>query len=125
MIDRDRFAAIRARWVKAREAERAYRLDVLHDRYRQTHPPSHWLTATARRRLEAFRRAQDRASDAMFALLARIGGRPWTSLIPHHWVMEELTFEDATTRGQLSAVPPRGYGASRLDVENLSAARPE
>jgi hypothetical protein len=125
MSDRKRFDAIRARWCKSREAERAYRLDVLFDKYGDRYPPDYWLTATERRRLEVFRRAQDRASDAMFALLERIGGRSWKSLIPHHWVMEELTFEDATTRGRLSAVPPCGYGASRLYVESFAGARTE
>jgi hypothetical protein len=120
--DRARFEAIRARWVKACDAERAYRLDVLLSRYAKTNPSSSWLNATERRRLEAFRRAQDRASDAMFELLDRIGGRYWRSLIPHHWVMEELSYEDATTRGALSVVPPCGYGTSAREVERFAAA---
>jgi hypothetical protein len=59
----------------------------------------------------------------MFALLDRIGGRSWRSLVPHHWVMEELSYEDATTRDALSAVPPCGYGASARDVENFAGGR--
>jgi hypothetical protein len=120
--DRARFEAIRARWVKACDAERAYRLDVLLSRYAKTNPSSSWLNATERRRIDAFRRAQDRASDAMFELLDRIGGRYWRSLIPHNWVMEELSYEDAITRGALSVVPPCGYGAHPREVERFATA---
>jgi hypothetical protein len=74
--DRARFEAIRARWVKSCDAERAYRMDVLLRR----------------------------------------------SLVPHWWVMEDLSYEDATTRGALSVVPPCGYGARPSDVERFAAA---
>lgn len=120
--DQDRFLAIRARWVRARDGERAYRLDVLLSRYGKADPPSRWLTATERRRLDVFRRAQDRASDAMFALLDRIGGRSWRSLVPHQWVMDELSYEDAVTRDALSVIPPLGYGARPSDLEHLARA---
>jgi hypothetical protein len=120
--DRARFEAIRARWVKSCDAERAYRMDVLLRRYGKMDPPSYWPNATERRRLDTFRRAQDRASDAMFELLDRIGGRYWRSLVPHWWVMEDLSYEDATTRGALSVVPPCGYGARPSDVERFATA---
>jgi hypothetical protein len=38
--DRARFEAIRARWVKSRDAERAYRMDVLLSRYAKMDPSS-------------------------------------------------------------------------------------
>lgn len=121
MTDRQRFDSIRRRWLTARDREHAIRGELAR-KYGRQDPPRTWLTKTEEGRLDRARHTQQRASDAMFWLLEDVSPRSWMALVPHHWVMESLTWEDATTAGVLSVVPPCGYGACRRDMEELAGA---
>lgn len=118
---RDRFESARRRYLDVRQAREDFRLDVLITKYGRMDPPLSWLTRTEINRLDALRRRENRVSDAMFRLLDEFGGRSWRSLVPYWWVMGDLSWEDATTTGELSVVPPPGYGATVADMERLAA----
>lgn len=120
--DRARFDAIRRRYMAAVDRERAYRMDVLYERYRDRAPSRSWMTNSEITRLERFRAAQDREGEKMFALLERISPRDWRSGVPYVWVMESLSFEDAVTDGALSTVPDVAYGQTEADVRRFAAS---
>lgn len=121
--DEGRFHEIRRRWLEKVEREETYRMDVLYAKYRSRMPERSWMTKGELDRIERMRTAQDRESDKMFGLLDRIGGRDWRSHAPHHWVMRELTFADATTTGALSIVPPPSYGCTEQRMLVFASAR--
>jgi hypothetical protein len=68
---------------------------------------------------DKFRKRQDRLLDRMMKLLEEISPRYWRSTIPAYWVLEELTYEDAITDGQLVATPPAAYGYTETDVQRF------
>lgn len=120
---RERFAAIRRRYLAAKERENNYRLAILLPKYGSLRPPTSWLTRTEIARLAQLDRAQDREGDKFCALLDKIGGRNWRTHAPYWWVLEKLTFEDATTTVQLAEIPPAGYGYRPDDMQRFAAPR--
>lgn len=122
VTDRQRFYAIRRRWMRAKQAEQTYRTRRFWPRYRQLDPPRSWLTPGEARQLERFADRRSAVSDEFFELLAEIGGRSWTTGVPHWWVMEELTYEDAVTTGELATIPPPAYGSTEHDVMCFAGA---
>ncbi len=122
MTDREHFERIRARYLAAKQREDAYRLEVLLPKYGQMRPQRGWLTRTELKKLETVRRAQDREYDRFFLLLDRIAGRDFRNGVPWVWVMENLTYEDAITKGQLSVVPPVYYGGTERGAEEFAQA---
>lgn len=118
---RARFEAARRRYLDVRRDRERFQLDVLVVKYGRMEPQLSWLTRGEVARLDVLRRRENRVSDAMFALLDEYGGRNWRSLVPYTWVMSELSWEDATTTGQLSVVPPPGYGSTVVDMKRFAA----
>ena len=114
-----KFNAIRARYVKATERLEAFE-DVLRRKYGQTRPPASWITRGEEQKRESIYAAQSKASDAMFALLDAISPRNWHTGVAWWWVMEKLTYADATTDGPLSVIPQPGYGTTQREVERFA-----
>ena len=121
MTAEQKFHSIRARAVKARERLEAHE-DTLRRKYGQARVPSAWMTRTEDAKREALSAAQSKAWDAMFALLADISPRSWSAGVAAWWVVEELTYADATTTGALSVVPKPGYGTTPREVERFAEA---
>jgi hypothetical protein len=80
-----------------------------------------YARAAERHRLARLDARVSKLSDAYFALLREISPRSWESCVPWAWVIESLTFEDATTRGPLSVVPPHALMFAPADVRALAA----
>lgn len=120
MNDRQRFESAQRRYREAEERRETFRRAML-AKYGRLDPPRAWMTRGEIDRLERIRRAEDRAGDALFAVLDRVSPRGWRSGPPFAWVMTELSWEDAATSGALSAVPPCGYGARPRDMERFAA----
>lgn len=122
MTNEEKFDAIKRRYANAKAREDAYRLDVLLRKYGQCRPPISWLTRGENKRIETFRRSQDRAIESMMTLLARVSDRNWYSGSPCHWIMRELTYSDAITSDALSIIPPPAYGYREQDARRFAEA---
>ena len=116
---RQRFAELQSKAQQTAKAAQDYaiRLRVKYgDAYYRG-----YLGKKATHRLDILQRANTRAVDRFFALLDTIGGRQFRSGVPCHWLIEKLTYEDAVTRGQMSAVPPPAWGCSDADMPRFAA----
>jgi hypothetical protein len=80
-----------------------------------------WATMTQRKQLDRYRERQDKIISKMLALLDRISPRYWHEGVPVHWIMTELTYEDAVTSDKLSKRPPPAYGHTEADVDTFVA----
>src|SRR6266446_2437856 len=108
------FAAIRARYLKIAARREAWRYKMF-DRYRTFTLYDHQLLASERKAREAIDAAESKVTDDMFALLDTVSARQWRSGVPQAWIMEHLTWEDATTTGRLSVTPPAAWGSMPSD----------
>jgi hypothetical protein len=120
--DQRAFDRARARYLDAQSREDTYRLEVILRKYGSLRPSVSWLNRTETAKLETFARARDRAGEALLAVLDRVGCRQWRSGVPYHWIMSNLSWDDATTRDALSVVPPCAYGSSARDMERFARA---
>ena len=68
-----------------------------------------------REKVDAMNKREDAAMEAVFAWLDDNSPRSWRVEVPAYWVCSELTLADALTTGQLSVVPPPGYGSFPCD----------
>jgi hypothetical protein len=119
----NRFERIRSRYNDTQRRKHLFD-DDMRRKYGVSNPASAWMTRGEQAREDAIRKAEGRWMDAMFNLLDSIGGRNFRSGCPAHWVMECLSFEDATTTGKMSVVPPCAFGCTPKDAERFAAARP-
>lgn len=119
MTDERAFYALRRRWNGAKQAEESYRLQRLLKRYGETRPPHAWMTTGEINQLERYEERRTRISDQFFELLDRVGGRDWRHYVPHWWVMENLTYEDATTTGELTGEIPAAYGTTSAVLQRF------
>lgn len=110
MSNEEKFEAIRRRYL-ALEAKKEEFRDKIGQRYGYSFDRS-WLSVTERTKLQSFHDRLDKISDDFYALLDEISPRSWRDGIASYWVVTELTYSDATTRGELSTMPTGGYGAS-------------
>lgn len=119
VTDEDLFNRHRAAYNAAQE-----RIDAIREKHIRSHGEFNraWMSASDQRKLESANKADEKARDAMFALLDRISPRYWRSGVASHWVMTELTYADAITHGPLSTLPDGGYGSLPDDVRRFSAA---
>lgn len=72
-------------------------------------------------RLERLDAADTKAQDAFFAWLDEHSPRCWRSHAPACWIVEELTFDDAVSDGQLATIPPCAWGYAPSDMVRFSA----
>jgi hypothetical protein len=117
---REQFEAIRARYLKVEARREKWRYDMF-QKYRTFTLYDHMLLASERKAREAISAADDKASDAMYALLDEVSPRQWRSGVPQSWVMSSLTWEDATTAGRMSVTPPCAWGSSPSDAVRFAA----
>jgi hypothetical protein len=118
---RERFDYLKAKWRAAFDKASALRGN-LRARYGEYHFQA---PRGMRDKADKAGAAQDRASDAIFAWLDAHSPRNWRVGVPAFWTCAELTFEDATTRGKLSLVPPVAWGGVPQDSIRFAAALPE
>lgn len=110
------FEALQVRWRKANDA-RLWLKDDLVRRYGYD-----WIAPEGqRKRLEALRDREQEACEAVFHWLDKYSPRDWRTGKRYQWVCGQLTYADAVTVGQLSAVPPPAWGASLADMERFAA----
>lgn len=115
-----RFESIRAAYRKVAERRETFR-SALREKYGESCPPLPWQTRTERNKADAIQAADMKATERMCSLLDEISPRDWRSGVPAHWLMTDLTFADATTRGALSVVPPCAYGHSAADMRAFAS----
>lgn len=60
-------------------------------------------------------------SDKLYALLDVISPRNWREGVPVRYATLELTYDDATTRAELSTVPPCAWGYQTADMQRFAA----
>jgi hypothetical protein len=116
---RESFEAIRRRHSAAQE-RLAKIEDALRRKYGQTNPPSSWMTAGEYDKRERAQAAVSKEWDKMFDLLDDISPRSWRSGVAAWWIVEKLSFEDATTLGPLSETPQPGHGTTIREVERFA-----
>ena len=76
-----------------------------------------YASKTERKRLDALRARIDKTADRLFAMLDEISPRGWRSGAPWHWIITQLTYDDAVSSGQLAVVPPPAYGYNDRDMQ--------
>lgn len=113
MNARERFDALRARYIAARVKQEEH-YAALRFKYGGEYKDS-WLRAGERNLEDRLSAAVDKAGDALFAHVQAISPRDWSVGVPVSWVLEDLTFEDAErpVGEPLSVVPPLSYGSTR------------
>lgn len=119
MTPREKFDALRAKYVKARDALGAINV-ALHVKYGRggsdgKDVPDSWLKTTELIKRGKARAKVDEAGDAFYAHLQAISPRDWGSGAPVRWLYEDLTWEDAVrpVGEKLSVVPPLAYGCTQ------------
>lgn len=112
--DYSKFQQLRAKWI-VQQAKRQALESKLRGYYGGDYQSS-WLKSSERKKLDAMRAAEDKISTAMFDLLDRVATRDFKSGVPSYWVMEHLTWEDATGTGPMGKTPPAAYGYSDADM---------
>ena len=109
---RAKFAELRSKYLAAKAKIDQYD-SALGARYGTSYQ-SPWLKAGERSTLERLRAARGRVGDAFTKHLASFSPRDWENGVPHHWVCESLTYEDAARprNETLSVRPPMAYGST-------------
>jgi hypothetical protein len=115
------FDRIRSRWMQVQARRDAHRSAML-AKYGRHDPPRSWMNKGESARQDAILAADLRETERMCMLLDRVSPRNWRAGVPAHWLMSELTWEDAITSGRLSVVPPVAYGMTPRDVDAFSTA---
>lgn len=105
MTQAERFAALRAKTLDAIATRQTYKAELDAHYHDAAYAP-----AAKRAKLERLNNALKRHEDRFFAFVQTISPRDWTSGVPLGWIMRELTYDDAITRGPLSVVPPASWG---------------
>jgi hypothetical protein len=73
---------------------------------------SSWLTTGDRNQLDKLRIRESKASDIFFTTLDQVASRNWRHAIPVYWIIENINWEMATTRDQITPIPPIAWGHS-------------
>jgi hypothetical protein len=107
--DREKFEKLRAKYLDIQNQMEQIRRDA-HAKY----GPSEltYASKAMKNKDAALRARQSKVSDEMYAILALVSPRDWRSGVPLHWVLGQLTWEDAVrpTSEKLSVTPPLAYG---------------
>lgn len=108
MTKREKFEALRAKYIVARDAAEAMEM-AMSEKYGNRR----YLSNSERVRFDRLRAKQHKAGEAFSRHLDKISPRDWSYGVPAAWLYESLRFEDATRPANepLSEVPPLSYGA--------------
>lgn len=114
---REKFERLQAKWKAANEAELSFRRE-LKMKYGEV-----WKAPRGKEnRLQVLAERESKAMDKLLDWLDSNSPRNWHSGCPVYFIMEELSYDDAVTSGQLSVVPPAPYGYSNTDMVHFSRA---
>ena len=69
-------------------------------------------------------KARERVHDKIYKWLAEHSPRDWERGVPMYYAPSTLTYEDATTDGPLSVVPPPAGGYSKNDMVRFAQSMP-
>lgn len=75
-----------------------------------------WLTPSERAKLEKLAAQINDHSDRFFELLDSISPRSWRSGVSYWWIITQLTYSDAVTRGELSVMPQIAFGSGEREM---------
>lgn len=65
--------------------------------------------ASERKQYQTILERSSKAQDRLFAVLEDVGSRDWSSGVPVRWIVENITWEMATTNDTIP-IPPPAYG---------------
>jgi hypothetical protein len=121
---RTKFYAAREAWLKAKE-----RTDTLIRDAESKYGAPYYVTLSYKHRgiearINAAREREMAKEQVLFGILDTISRRDWRTGAPAGWILRELSFEDAITRGPLSVVPPPAYGSCVYQMQRFAAALP-
>lgn len=119
--DHRKFIAIKTKWFELRRKQEEYESMLFH-RYGKHNPPSNWLSAVDKKKADAIRDQMNKTSHRMHELLERVSPRDWSRGIAAHWIMDNLSWEDAITTGPLSMIPHASYGTTQAEVDRFARA---
>lgn len=104
--DHDRFDSLRARILAKRKELND--LDVaMHVKYGPG-AQLRWMKRAEASKIEKARAAMDKLGESFWKVLDTVSPVDWRYGVPQHWVLENLTWEEAT--GAVPANPPKAYG---------------
>lgn len=114
--DPNRYAALQTAAQRANDEARSYRIS-LDVRY------SHgiWAKRTEQKRVDQLDARAQRAFDKYFTYLSAISPRDWSVSVPCSWILYNLSFADAITKGQLSVVPDAAWGYTEHHMRQFAA----
>jgi hypothetical protein len=115
MTNRDRFNKLQSQIRELDQRKADYAID-LRVRYRDPH----YAKPAERKRLDAFDARIDKLATKLFEIIDLEGGRKWDSGVPWHWILTCLSYDDMTTHGQLSVIPPPAYGFTAWDMQRFA-----
>jgi hypothetical protein len=82
----------------------------------------HYAPRPKRMALERTEARANREADKLYALINQYGTRDWSEGVPCRYLVDNLTWSDLTTTGQLATVPPPAWGYSDADMRAFSSA---
>ena len=115
MTKQERFHYLQRRWQESDER--------WHDYYRSLERQYGEVWYAPRGKQDRERRLSDaegRACERFIAFLETLSPRRWRQGFPVGWLMESLTWHDATTHGHMSISPPPAYGYTVRDAEGFA-----
>lgn len=113
--DRAKWEDLQRKAQEARDADTAERI-----RLQVKYSAVHYASTAERKRLEVLQRAAQRAGNRLYAYLAAISPRDWSTGVPVSWIIGRLTFDDATTAGQLAMIPDPAWGSTQEDARRFA-----
>ena len=81
---------------------------------------NYW-TASVRTKYEKLRERSDKAESALFKAIEEVSPRNWSTGIPVNWIVENITWEMATTKDAIE-VPPVAWGGHQEQNEKFAMA---
>ena len=110
-----RFHHLQTRWQESDECWREF-ADALKRQYGEV-----WYAPRGKQdRERRLSDAEGRACERFIAFLETLSARHWRQGFPCGWLMESLTWEDATTHDRMSVTPPPAYSYTVRDAEGFA-----
>src|SRR6185312_13336491 len=117
--DAKRFFSLRQRYLLA-EREKDNHDRAMSQKYGRSDVPRAWMTNIENKTSERLSARLHKIEDLFLGLLLAISPRSWSSGAPLHWIMTDLTYDDAITRGPLSVIPPCAFASSAADLKRFA-----
>lgn len=114
MNDRERFEKLQGAWKQAWMKVQD-RKDYLASKYQQWNMASY----SERNKVIKLQDAESKASDKFFEFLDTIATRDFRSGVPLYWILQNLTYDDATTKGPMQCIPDLAWGCHAGSLERF------